>query len=124
MKNHRIKRFVTLAVGTAVLAAPLLASANMDIGSVATHVSSNYSSLSKLLTGGAYVIGAGGIIHGLHTLWQKSHDQGGQIKTSKIAIPIIAGGGLIAVAVSAGVPVATLFGTGASNGSDSGTTSY
>lgn len=118
-------RLVTLAAGMVALASPLLAFAgNQDLATVVNHVSSNYSATSKFITGGAYVIGAGAILHGIHRWWQKAHDNNGQIKMHSIAVPILAGGAAIAIAYTAGVPVATLFGSGASNGSDSGTTSY
>lgn len=131
--NHRnrnkqvIITAVTLAVGVVALFDPLLALASaQDAGAVAANVTSNFSDLSKLLTGGAYVVGAAGIFHGIHKFWQKSHDQGGQIKASHYAIPIVAGGAFIAVAATAGVPVATLFGSGVNStaAGDSGTTSY
>ncbi|MDD3759805.1 MAG: hypothetical protein PHO57_03125 [Acidithiobacillus sp.] len=131
--NHRNRNkqivitAVALAVGTIALFDPLLALASaQNAGVVASNVTGNYSDFSKFLTGGAYVIGAGAVIHGLHKFWQKSHDQGGQIKASSYAIPIVVGGGLVAVAASIGTPVATLFGSGvnSTNAGDSGTTSY
>ncbi|MGK9450283.1 DUF6750 family protein [Acidithiobacillus caldus] len=127
--NHRkpiIITAVTLAVGTIALFDPLLAlaSTNQNIGAVASNVTGNFSALSKFLTGGAYVIGAGAVIHGIHRFWQKSHDQGNQIKASSYAIPIVAGGALVAVAATIGTPIATLFGGNAQSTGDSGTTSY
>lgn len=125
MKKISRSRLVSLSVGTVVMAAPLLAlAANMDAGSVASNVTSNFSNISKVITGGAYVIGAAAVLHGVHRWWQKAHDNNGQIKASSIFTPIGAGGAMIAIAATAGVPVASMFGTSTSNGSDSGTTSY
>ncbi|MBU2853442.1 hypothetical protein [Acidithiobacillus ferriphilus] len=126
MKN-RTKQYVVLALGAVALASPLLAFASAQaIGQVANNVSGNFSDLSRFLTGGAYVTGAAGIFHGIHKFWQKSHDQGNQVKASHYMIPALAGGAFIAVAATAGVPVATLFGGGvnSSGAGDSGTTSY
>lgn len=131
--NHRnrskqvIITAVTMAVGVVALFDPLLALASaQNAGAIAANVTSNFSDISKLLTGGAYVVGAAGVFHGIHKFWQKSQDQGGQIKASHYAIPIVAGGAFIAVAATAGVPVATLFGSGVNStaAGDSGTTSY
>jgi hypothetical protein len=128
MKNHhRIRQAVVLTVGAVTLASPLLSFASaQDLGDIAQNVTSNFSALSKFLTGGAYVVGAAGIFHGIHKFWQKSHDQGNQIKATHYVIPIVAGGAFIAVAATAGFPVATLFGSGvnSSTAGDSGTTTY
>jgi hypothetical protein len=128
MKNcNRTKQVIVLALGAVALASPLFAFASAQaVGTVANNVTGNFSDLSRFLTGGAYVTGAGGVFHGIHKFWQKSHDQGNQVKASHYAIPIIAGGAFIAVAATAGVPVATLFGSGvnSSGAGDSGTTNY
>lgn len=126
-RSGRVGRFVALAVGTIAMSAPVLALASaQNIGAIASNVTGNFSDISKLMTGGAYVLGAAGVIHGIHKWWQKAHDQQGQIKMHNIAIPIGAGGALIAVAATAGVPVATMFGSGVNSGNsgDSGTTTY
>lgn len=126
-KSRNVKPYVVLAVSTLAMASPLLAFASaQDIGTIANNVTTNFSNLSKLLTGGAYVVGAAGIFHGIHKFWQKSHDQGNQIKASHYVIPIVAGGAFIAIAATAGVPVATLFGSGVNSSAagDSGTTTY
>ena len=125
--KNRTKQVVVLALGAIALASPLLAFATaQDAGAVAANVTGNFSALSKFLTGGAYVVGAAGVFHGIHKFWQKSHDQGNQVKASHYTIPIIAGGAFIAVAATAGVPVATLFGSGVNSttAGDSGTTTY
>jgi uncharacterized membrane protein len=126
MKNHhRIRQAVVLTVGAVALASPLLSFASaQDIKDIAQNVTGNFSAVSRFVTGGAYVLGAFGIVHGLHKFWQKSHDQGNQIKAQHYGIPIIAGGMLIAFAAAAGVPVATLFGGSTSTTGDSGTTTY
>ena len=125
--KNRTRQVVVLALGAIALASPLFAFASAQaVGAVANNVTGNFSDLSKFLTGGGYVIGGAAVLHGIHKWWGKSHDNQGQIKASHYTIPVVAGGALIAFAATAGVPVATLFGSGAnsSNAGDSGTTNY
>jgi len=127
MKNRQFKQVIVLTVGAVALASPLLAFASaQDIKDIAQNVTSNFSALSKLVTASGYVGGAVGVYHGLHKLWQKSHDQGGQIKFMQYAIPIGVGGAFIVMSATMGVPVATLFGGGVNStaAGDSGTTTY
>jgi|GEM_PF-4350585 len=122
-----LRRTLSITLGAIALASPLLAFASaQDAGSVAANVTSNFSDLAKLGTGGAYLAGIFGVVFGVHKFWQKSHDNNGQVKFAHYAIPAVAGGALIAVAASAGVPVATLFGAGVNSTTAgvSGTTTY
>lgn len=125
--KNRTKQVIIFTLGVAALASPLFAFASaQNAGAIAANVTGNFSDISKLLTGGAYVLGAGGVFHGIHKFWQKSHDQGNQVKASHYMIPIVAGGAFIAVAATAGVPVATMFGSGVNSttAGDSGTSTY
>ena len=118
MKTQQV---ISLVGGAVLLAVPLLALASaQDAGTIAQNVTNNYSALARGATGGGYLVGSVAILHGIHKFWQKAHDRGGDIKAGHYGIPIVAGGAFIAMAATAGVPVATIFGSGA-NSSASGT---
>lgn len=123
--HKRTKQVLAITLGAVAMASPLLAFASaQDFGDIASNISSNYNATAKFLTGGAYVLGASAVIFGVHKFWQKAHDNGNQIKAMHYTIPLAAGGALIAVAATAGVPVASIFGAGTQGTGTQGTTTY